>query len=175
MKRRRPRGRSAGRRAADRDLLRLGFLALRQPDRQHAVLVARADPRGIDRGRQRERARERTVVPLHPLVAVLARLVVDLPLAREREDVVLEGDVDVLALHVRQLRLQHDFVFGRLVNIDRRSPRAAEGPAVEIVEHAIEPVDLHPGQLTSRIPPNQSHCFQPPRAWGRTIMATRNS
>src|SRR5206468_330678 len=50
---------------------------------------------------------------------------VELPLATQREGVVLDRQVDLLLLHVGQLRLQHELVLTVAVNVDRRHPRTA--------------------------------------------------
>src|SRR5258708_754381 len=86
----------------DFDLLRLRFLALRNADRQHTILVGRADPVAVDGRRQVERSRELAAEPLAALQPVdgLRRA-----LARQRQDAVLESEMNVLALHLWQIRL----------------------------------------------------------------------
>src|SRR5215213_8108907 len=78
----------------DFDLLRLRFLALRHADRQHAVLVGRADAVAVDGVGQREGARKR---PVETLAAMQALGLLQRPLARKRQDVVLEGQMNVFA------------------------------------------------------------------------------
>src|SRR6476620_11109841 len=51
----------------DLDLAGLGFLAQRQPQRQHAVLVFGGHLGRVDRPWQRKRPAERAVTPLHAM------------------------------------------------------------------------------------------------------------
>src|SRR2546426_6521250 len=72
----------------DLDLLGLGFLTPRHPDRQHAGLILGADLASVDRRRQCERPRERAITALDPMELFLRDFPVELPLATQRERVV---------------------------------------------------------------------------------------
>src|SRR6185369_2326191 len=76
--------------AGDFDLLRLRFLTLRDANGQDAVFVGRADAIAVGRGRQVERSAERAAESLAPLQALDRR---GRPLARQRQDVVLEREM----------------------------------------------------------------------------------
>src|SRR4051812_10848388 len=83
----------------DRDLPRLRLLALVQRDGEDAVLEPRLDGLLVDRRRQREAPEEPGVPPLLEQVVPLVLVVLlDLPLGRQGERLVLERDVDVLLL-----------------------------------------------------------------------------
>ncbi|MCK7521301.1 MAG: hypothetical protein MZV64_28275 [Ignavibacteriales bacterium] len=69
----------------DLNLLRLGFLANRELDGQHAVLVVRRHLRGVHRGRQREGPAERAVGPLDAMAALLLDRAVHLLLTTQGE------------------------------------------------------------------------------------------
>jgi hypothetical protein len=93
------------------------------------------------------------------LKVLLLHVLPELPLALQREHAVFEGDVDVLTLHVGELRLQHHLVRVGLIDVDRRHPGTRKGLTVEIREHPVQPVDLHGCKLTSRFPSDDCHCF----------------
>src|SRR5436190_20550637 len=59
---------------------------------------------------KRQRPRETAARALYAVVALLAVLVLGLALAGDREDVVLELDVDVLLLHPGQVRAEHEVI-----------------------------------------------------------------
>src|SRR5262245_45015040 len=89
-----PRSSSLGH--VDGDLPRLGFLALGEGEPQHPILEVRLDlVRGHHAG-QREGPCERAVRALDTMVALALDLVAPLPLAAQREHVVLDADVDFL-------------------------------------------------------------------------------
>ena len=94
----------AVRRNPDLDLLRLRFLTLRQVYGQKAVVVVGLDGLGVHRIRQRETARERAVGAFHSKVVVLVDLLLELALAGNRQSVVLDANVDVLLVDVREDR-----------------------------------------------------------------------
>ena len=53
---------------ADRNLLRLDLLGLRQGDIQHTILVAGFDLVGLNRGGEREAATERSITSLYVMI-----------------------------------------------------------------------------------------------------------
>src|SRR5213593_885072 len=82
------------------------------------------------------------------------------PLAAEREDAVLDLDVDVLLPHAGQLRLEHKALF-LLENVHRRRPSSPCGLiATRLVGHVPEesadPV-LHVGGIPEWIEAHESH------------------
>src|SRR4029079_19316564 len=107
----------------DFDSIGLGILPPRQPDRQYTSLVFGADLAGIDLGRQCERPRERAITAFDAMERLLRDFRVELLFATQRQRVVFNRQLDLLFLHVRQLRLQ-DQVVPVAVNVDDRYPRA---------------------------------------------------
>src|SRR4029450_12396646 len=101
----------------DLDLFGLGFLAQRQPDRQYAALVLSVDLASVDRGRERERPRERAITALDAMEMLLRDFRVELLLATQRERVLFNRQLDLLFLHVGQFGLQHQLVLAVAVNV----------------------------------------------------------
>src|SRR3989442_5918539 len=89
----------------DVDRARLCLFAERQPYRQDAVLELGADLGRVHRARQRERAAERAVVTLDPAVLLLLHAGGQLLVALQREGVVLDRYLNLVAGHVGKLRL----------------------------------------------------------------------
>src|SRR5436190_23689540 len=87
----------------DLDRPRPGFLTQRQPHGEDTLFVLGRDLIGVDGLRQRERAAERAVAPLHAMELILLGFTRQLLLAFDRERPVVDGDVDVLARHVGEL------------------------------------------------------------------------
>src|SRR3974390_97721 len=105
----------------DFDLLRLGFLSLLNAQRQYAVAVIGFDRFAVHGVRQREAACKRTIRALHAQIVFFVHLLLELALTTNRQDVVLDTNVELLWLDLRDVRLHHQFVLG-LVNVDGRSP-----------------------------------------------------
>src|SRR5712664_3244338 len=105
----------------DLDLLGLGFLTLRDSQRQHAVLVIRLDRLGVHGVRQREAAGERTIGTLDTQVVVLVHVFRELALPADRQDVVLHADVQILGINVREIGLHHQFML-RIAYFDSSAP-----------------------------------------------------
>ena len=130
--------------SADLDLLRLRLGRLGDGDGQDAVVELGLDGVLVHPGRQAERAREGAVGPLDPVVVVLRLVLLELALALEGEDVVLDGDLDLLLRDTGQLGLHLVGVRG-LEDVDRGRP----GPrrllrvlaAQELVERLAEDVE----------------------------------
>src|SRR5581483_1987767 len=120
----------------DHDLARLGFVLLRDLDLENAVAVAGLDRIGIHAARQRERAHERAVRALDAVIALLF-LPLELALAADREQPVLEVDAEILLLDARNLDLHDDLVL-LLQDVDRRSPGTRAHLIIEEVETAKE-------------------------------------
>src|SRR5207245_3333238 len=84
------------------------LLGLGDSHLENTVGEARLDAFRIDPFRQRERARKRPPGALEPLVAVMLRPMLWLALARDREHVVLELDVDGVLLDAGQIGAQDE-------------------------------------------------------------------
>src|SRR5512132_2487739 len=110
---------SAGSLSGDLDLPRARILALRHLDLEKTVVELRADVLAINVVRQRERTDEVAVGPLHPVEVAALPLLLELPLAPDREDVALHLDVDLVLLEPGQLRGQENPVLV-LGDVDRR-------------------------------------------------------
>src|SRR2546427_12024089 len=95
---------------------------------------------------------------------LLRDLCVDLLLATQRERVVFDRHLELIRLHVGQLRLQHELMLAVAENIDGRYPRAASKvflrTDVEALEHPAQSLLLR-GHVTERIPTNESHDDSP--------------
>ena len=87
------------------------------------MLDACTDLRRIDALRQHQRTREAAAGALHAVVALLGVLVLEVPLAGDRQHVVLELDLDVLLAHAGKVCAQHVAV-SVLREVHRRSPAA---------------------------------------------------
>src|SRR2546422_2988546 len=82
------------------------------------------------------------------------------PLAAEREDAVLDVDVNVLLPHAGQLRLEHEALF-LLENVHRRRPSSPDGLiaarlAGHVPEEPVDPV-LHAGDTPEWIEAYECH------------------
>src|SRR5713101_2322471 len=123
------------------DLLRLRFLTFRNQQRKHAVVIVGLDRFGIHAVCQREAPAERSVGALHAQVVFLAHLILELAFAAQGQQVVFDADVQVLRIHVRQVRLHHQFVLG-LVDIHVRRPggknRLIRCPPGQLIEETMK-------------------------------------
>src|SRR5918996_2474833 len=135
-------GRPAVRAGAGLDLhpARLALLGLRDPDLEDPAVEARGDRVGGDAVGERQRAAEAAEGALDAVPTALARLVLGLALAGDREHAVLDLDRHVVLGHAGKIGLQDEMVFA-LDEVDRRdpAPRLLFAPAEEGVE---EPVDI---------------------------------
>src|SRR5216684_298371 len=115
---------SRGRRRSpdvDLDLLRLGFLFLRDAQRQHAVLIVGLDRFRIHGVRQREAAGEGTIGALHAQVVLFVHFLLEFALAANRQNVVFHADVQILGIDFRQIGLDHQLMLS-FVDVYRRRP-----------------------------------------------------
>src|SRR6516164_6681486 len=143
-------------RHVDLDLLGLGFLALRNGEGQDAVFVIGLDGLGVHGVREREAAAEAAVGALDAQVVVFVHLLLELALAANREDVVLDADVEVLGLHVGKVGLDDQFLTG-LIDVDRRGParqigltrRAVKGLVEEAIDLVLKGIDAAKGLETA--------------------------
>src|SRR4029453_11549414 len=144
------RGRARSRVGLDRDLGRLGLLDPGDLDREHPVREASVDLGRVHLRRQGHGAAERTVPALDPVVALLLDLGGDLAGAADRQRRVLDGYLDILGAHPRQLHGDDDLIVG-LVDVHRRDPRGLTVSAERAADQTIEPIVEQPdiGQLVS--------------------------
>src|SRR5688572_11019827 len=122
------------RRDFDVDRARLRFLAERQRHGEHAVLVFGRDARRVNRRRQRERPAERAIRTLDAMELLLLDVILELALAFQRQRAVLEHHLDVLALHVRQFRLEHELLLAVFEDVHGRYPAAVGQQVSERIE-----------------------------------------
>ena len=102
-----------------------GGHGLGQGDRQDAVTQIGGDGVGVHRLAKREDAQERAVAPLDLVVVARGALRhAGRARAANRQPVVLQGDVDLLARQPRQLG-GDDVAIGGFVDVHRRRPRRA--------------------------------------------------
>src|SRR5437867_10714719 len=124
---------------------RLGLLALVEGDRQDAVGELGVDGLLVDRRGQGEAAEEAAIAPLVQqqvaFLAIAALLGLRLPLGRDGQGLVFEGDVHLVLLEPGQLGLDVKVV-GVLADVDAvgRQRRAVAGVATAHppVEHAVK-------------------------------------
>src|SRR3984957_1199589 len=88
----------------DLDFLRLGFGRLRDRDLQNAVRHGGLNARRIDAGRQLQHAQEYAVAAFAELNVLVFLVFLDLLLAANGEGVIVNRNLDVLALKARHLR-----------------------------------------------------------------------
>ncbi len=74
-------------------------------------------------------------------IAVLLHLALELSFAANRENIILHADGQILRLHIRQVRLNHQFIFG-LVDVHcrglRRQVRLQARVSYAFAKHAID-------------------------------------
>src|ERR1700741_88096 len=140
---------SSGRRGSlglhvDLDLLRLGFLALRNDQRQDAILVIGLDGLGVHGAGKREAAAEGAISALDPQIVFLIHFLLEFACTANRKDVVLDADVQIPGLNVRKVGLDDELVLC-LVDVDSGRPggqvglvrRAVKGLAEEAIDLAL--------------------------------------
>src|ERR1700729_2825187 len=96
----------------DLDFLRLGFGRLRNRDLQDAVRHGGLNARRIDAGRQLQHAQEYAVAALAELNVFVFLVFLDLLLAANGEGVIVNRNLDVVALEARHLRADFDCLVG---------------------------------------------------------------
>src|SRR5207247_8295089 len=113
----------------------------------------------LDLGRQADLANERAVTPLVPIEALRLLLVLFAGLPLQRQELTRDRDLDVVWLHPRKRRLDHDVVVG-LVHIEREVAalsaaiaEATEPPWPRFVEQAIHGLTQR-SHLREGIPPS---------------------
>src|ERR1700676_5149323 len=124
----------------DLDFLRLGFGRLRNRDLQNAVRHGGLNARRIDAGRQLQHTQEYAVAALAELNVLVFLVFLDLLLATNGEGVIVDRNLDVLALETRHLRADLDGLVGFRdfdVGDDLRAARA-----YPLREFAEQPIDL---------------------------------
>src|SRR5205823_14154335 len=130
-------------------------------DAQNAIRVFRRCAFGSDRVRQRKRPRETAVRPLHSVIVVRIVLLLEMALAAERDGVVFDRQVKILALHPWQLSLEHNLIFV-LIDIHTRAPRTSrnsffiKGPRHVSGEQPIYFL-LKTSQIAKRVVTNNAH------------------
>src|SRR6201987_5038050 len=129
----------------DLDLLRLGFLALRNDQRQDAILVIGLDGLGVHGVGKREAAAEGAISALDAQIVFLIHLLLESAFTANRKDVVLDADVQIPGLNVRKVRLDDELVLC-LVDVDSGRPggqvglvrRTVKGLAEEAIDLALK-------------------------------------
>src|ERR1700693_30714 len=123
------------------DLLRFRFLALRKAQCQHAIVIIGLDVVRFHGGGQREAPAERAVGAFDAQIVVLLHLAFELSFAANGEDIILHADVQILRIHIRQVRLNHQFIF-RLVDVHGWGPggqvRLLGSVSYAFAKHAID-------------------------------------
>src|SRR5215208_694420 len=107
------------------DLFWFGFFGFRQGHGQNAVLVGRANLCGVHRRWQGDAALEAAHETFHTMTFGLFILLLELALARQGENTLVQGDVDLLFLHPRDFPA-HEHMVLVFVKVDRRNPAAAK-------------------------------------------------
>src|SRR5215213_6410344 len=137
--------------------LRLGRLW--DPHLEDALVEVRLDLPGVDTLWQGQRAREVAEGTFDPVVPLALLLVLGLPLTGDRQDVVLDLDVDVVLGQARKIAPEHEVVLG-LEQIHRRNPAPGRPVGGATIEEAVEEpvhVALQRVELTNRVPTNKCH------------------
>src|SRR5208337_2517128 len=159
----------------DLDLLGLGFGPLRQPDVQHAIVIAGVDVFGVDCVRQRERADKAAIAALDATEVLFLLFLLELALARNAQSVVLDLDVKVFLVDSGHFQPQLDAVLV-LVNVHRRYERASSRErvfalaTVLLFKQTVHAV-LQGIQFADRVPTGQNrHNSNPPVRFLRVFM-----
>src|SRR3990170_6708594 len=135
-----PGGRGLLARHLDLHRLRLGSLALRDPDLKDAVLVGRRGLVALDPRRQRDGADEGPVAQLPPVVVPLLLFLLGPGLTLNGQGVLGHADLDMLGVDPRQFGADHD-VAVCLVGLDgglpdhRRAPPPPAAPRQKPLAH----------------------------------------
>src|SRR6185369_2293868 len=90
----------------DADALRLRLGPLGDEDPQDAVLLLGGGLVRLEGGGEREAPGEHAVAALDPVVTVATVLALQLPLAPDGQHAVLQANVDVLRVHLREVELE---------------------------------------------------------------------
>src|ERR1700722_10918302 len=124
----------------DLDFLRLGFGGLRNCDLQDAVRHGGLNVRRIDSGRQLQHTQEYAVAALAELNVLVFLVLLDLLLAANGEGVIVDRNLDVLALKAGHLRADLDCLVGfRYFDVGDDLCAARAYPLREFAE---QPIDL---------------------------------
>src|SRR6185503_19607407 len=107
------------------DLLWFGFFGFRQRHRQNAVLVGRANFPGVHRRWQRNAALEAAHETFHAMALGLFIILLELALARQGENTLVQRDVDLVLLHAWDFRADEHIVLV-FVKVDGRNPAATK-------------------------------------------------
>src|SRR6185369_8011220 len=171
---------SNGPRAASRDLdfdgLGPGGLGLGEIHVQHPVLELRFDGSAVHVGRHRESPHELAIRTLGPMEVFGLFLLFLFAFAFHRQHVFVDFNLDVLLLHVGQVRLDDVFLL-RFLDVDRRRPVREEAFVVEdtgrrFAEQMVQP-RLDALELTERIPLDQAHIDLLPLLYIETVARSR--
>src|SRR6267378_1548760 len=143
-------------RGLDRDLAGLGLFGFRDGYFEHSVSIRRLDLVGLDRVVQLERALEGSVHTLDPVIGRVLLLFGPGLLAADHEPAVLEGDLDVLEPHSRQLQMKRVAV-RLLLDVHRRMPDHGAAfvrpePAAEHILHDAIQLILNRSEVADGIP-----------------------
>src|SRR3972149_5425630 len=128
----------------DRDGRALGGRRLGQLDRQQPVLERGADLAAVHRHGQADAPHKAPVGALHAEVMLVLLLLLLPLLPLDRQDLILEGHLDLLRLDPGDLGLHHQGVLG-LGEVQARCPLPAEGQEIVplgLPEALEQPVDL---------------------------------
>src|SRR3989304_3227749 len=139
------------------DLDRPGALALElwQGDGEHAALVLRSRLLGVDAGGKLDRAAEGAVRELAVQVALALILLLVLSLSLDRQQILVDGDLDLVRVDAGESGLGHHRVVG-LGEIDRKCVTALvpyrRGP--DLIEHPVHGA-AHGSHLAEGMPSNK--------------------
>src|SRR5579872_3050782 len=97
------------------DLLRLGFGLLGERDLQYSLVIIRAHLPRINGAWQRERTGETSVLALDAAEVLLFLILLDLALAINGEDIILDANINVFFVNARNF---HPQSYGVLVFVD---------------------------------------------------------
>src|SRR5690606_6208805 len=104
-----------------------------------------------------------SVPALDAMIGVAVVRLLELSLTFNRQDVVLEGHLDVLALHVGQFRADDHVLLGGLDDVDRWYPGTLRNRLTlpHRIEHPVQTIDLQCRQAGNGTPTGQSHDAPP--------------
>src|SRR5581483_214613 len=145
---------------------RLRLFTLWQRHAKNAIAVFSVRSFGRDRIRQRERASKTSVSTLNAMIVVRFVFLFEMTLTSKRDDVVLDREIEILALHARQLSFQHDVIF-IFVNVNAGTPRTTRDALVVEAASDVarkEAIDflLKRPKIAERVIANDTHKSNPP-------------
>jgi len=143
----------------DFDLARLGGFLFGKGDAQDAIFEAGNNVLGIESVGHGEAADEAAIAALDAVIALAGLLLLELALAGDGEGLVLDADVDVFGIDIRDVGFEDELVLG-LVDVDGGRPGAG---SPGLIDHTGESV-FEKANASQGIEMGERHNLQTPHS-----------